>query len=256
MTQQRAVETEVKTVDRMFTILEKVRELDGARISELGEELDMANSTICRHLTTLRKHGYAVKEGDTYHVGLRFLDFATYARNRKRAFKMARPKVEELADETNERVQFIVEENGYGVYMYRALGQQAVQTDPGLGKRSLLHYSAAGKAILSELPHARVERIIVDRGLPRHTKNTITDRESLLEELQTIREQGYSVNKEEYLEGLRAIGTAISPSNGVVLGALSVSGPANRMKGPWFEEELPDLLLGTANELELNIAYS
>jgi len=256
MAQQSAEETGVKTIDRMFTILETVREQDGARVSELGEELDMANSTICRHLTTLRKHGYAVKEGDTYHVGLRFLDFATYARTRKRAFTMARPKVGGLAEETDERVQFIVEENGYGVYMHRALGQQAVQTDPGLGKRSLLHYSAAGKAILSQLSRDRVERIVEKRGLPRRTENTITDREALFEELETIREQGYSVNNEEYLEGLRAVGTAISPSNSAVLGALRGSGPANRMKGPWFEEELPDLLLGAANELELNVAYS
>jgi IclR family acetate operon transcriptional repressor len=37
---------------------------------------------------------------------------------------------------------------------------------------------------------------------------------------------------------------------------LSVSGPIHRLKGEWFEKEIPDLLLGTANELELNIRYS
>ncbi|SDR07080.1 hypothetical protein SAMN05216278_3461 [Halopelagius longus] len=39
-------------------------------------------------------------------------------------------------------------------------------------------------------------------------------------------------------------------------GGMSVSGPSHRLKGEWFEEELPDFLLGAANELELNIEYS
>jgi DNA-binding IclR family transcriptional regulator len=40
------------------------------------------------------------------------------------------------------------------------------------------------------------------------------------------------------------------------MGALSVSGPAHRMKGEWFESEIPDLLLGSTNELELNLEYA
>lgn len=38
-----------------------------------------------------------------------------------------------------------------------------------------------------------------------------------------------------------------------VVGALRVSGPTHRFRGEWFEEELPDMLLGVANELELEI---
>lgn len=41
-----------------------------------------------------------------------------------------------------------------------------------------------------------------------------------------------------------------------VIGAISVSGPANRLRGDRFREELPDTLLGVINEIELTIAYS
>jgi DNA-binding IclR family transcriptional regulator len=119
-----------------------------------------------------------------------------------------------------------------------------------------LHSVAAGKSILAHMSEEDVWQIIEDRGLPKITENTITDSETLFEELEMIREQGYSVNDQENLDGLKAIGAPILGADGQVIGALSVSGPTHRMKGEYFESELPDLLLGVVNELELNIAYS
>jgi len=88
------------------------------------------------------------------------------------------------------------------------------------------------------------------------TEHTITDPGRLLEELETVRERGYSFNRQENLEGLHAVGVAVTgPENGVVR-ALIVSGPTHRLDGDWLQDELPSLLLGTANELELNIAHS
>lgn len=246
----------VKTVDTVFMIIEALQESDGARITELGEQLDVANSTIHRHLTSLRRRGYVIKQGDTYKLGLRFLDLGQYVRTREVVFEMAKPKVEELAEETGERVQFIVEEHGYGVYVHRERGAHAVKTDPGIGKHIPIHATAAGKAILAYYPRDGVEEIIAENGVPALTENTITDPHELFDELATIRERGFSINNEESLEGLRAMGVPIKSPGAQVLGALSVSGPIHRMKGDWFEQELPDLLLGTANELELNIAHS
>lgn len=39
------------------------------------------------------------------------------------------------------------------------------------------------------------------------------------------------------------------------LGSISVAGPANRMKDDYLETELPELLLGVANEIEVNLTY-
>lgn len=64
------------------------------------------------------------------------------------------------------------------------------------------------------------------------------------------------MNTQENIEGLRAMGVAVSGPEGDVIGAFSVSGPLNRMKGEWFENELPDRLRGIANEIELNLRYS
>ena len=83
---------------------------------------------------------------------------------------------------------------------------------------------------------------------------TITDRQTLYDELQQVEDRGYSVNDQGIVEGLRAIGAPVLGPEGVI-GGLSVSGPINRMRGDRFDDELPTLLLGATNELKLKIAY-
>ncbi|MFB6133651.1 MAG: IclR family transcriptional regulator [Halanaeroarchaeum sp.] len=239
-----------------MSILETLRDHDGMRLTDLADELDMAKSTIHRYLQTLLETEYLVQEGGEYHVGLRFLDLGEHARNRVEGYQLAKQKVGDLADETDERAQFIVEEHGKAVYLHRESGTHGVQTDPGIGKRIDLHCTAAGKAILSEWSDDDIRALVDTHGLPRRTENTITDLPTLMDQIESIRERGYAVNTQENIEGLRAIGVAVSSPQTGVIGAFSVSGPLNRMKGDWFDQELPDLLLGIANEIELNLRYS
>lgn len=246
----------VKAVETAFSILETVSDADGLRLTEIADELDLAKSTTHRYLQTLLAGEYLIMEGDEYHVSLRFLDLGQQARTRKEGYALAKAKVAELAEETDERAQFIVEEHGNAVYVHRKAGSHAVQTDPGIGKRIGLHTTSAGKAIIAGWPDERIAEYVASNGLPERTDNTITDEETLREEVASIRERGYSVNNEENIEGLRAVGTAVCGGGGEVLGALSVSGPSNRMSGEWFETELPEMLMGFANEMELNLQYS
>lgn len=246
----------VATTGTVFGIIEALQSENGARVSELAEELDLAKSTIHRHLSTLKERGYVVKEGDEYHPGLRFLDIGQHARQRKDAYVMAKPKVKKIAEETGERAQFMVEENGRAVYVHIVRGENAVRTDPGIGNGIPLHSTSAGKAILAYLPEWQVQDLIEGGYLTEETPETITDSEELRQDLAEIRERGYSLNEQENLNGLRAVGVPIKGANGTIIGALSVSGPTHRLKGDFFRNELPNLLLGISNELELNIAHS
>lgn len=250
-------ETErIEAVERSLEIVDAVQELDGARVTELADHLDWAPSTVHSHLKTLEHHRYLIKEGDTYNIGLEFLNRGGFARERKQAYRMAENIVEELAEETEERAQFIVEEHGRGIYLHTATGSHAVQVNSRLGRVKCLHNSASGKAILSQLPDDRVAEIVDRWGLEAMTENTITDYDELLEELERVRKRGVSYNREESTKGLHTIAAPVVGSYDQVLGSFGISGPSNRFKGELYEEELPDLLLGAANELELKVTYS
>lgn len=247
--------TTVRATETSFRILDALRALDGAGVTELASYLKLPKSTVHNHLQTLRRSEYVTKQGSEYGVGLRFLQLGEYARDRRGIATIGPPEIEKLAEETREMANLLVEEHGRGVFLYRAKGADAVHMDTHAGKRVHLHTTGFGKSILAHLPEERVEAIFDRHGLPRVTPNTITDRSRLKEELDEIRKQGYAYDDEERLEGLRCIAAPIVV-DGDVLGAVSVSGPKSRMTGEWYTEELPTLTMSAANVIEINSTYA
>lgn len=245
----------VRTSETTLDMIDAIIERDGARVDDLAQQFDLASSTVHRHLETLRQRGYLFKHDGAYQVSLRFLTIGGIARNKWLKGRMVESYVEQLADQTGERAQFVVEENGQRVFLFRRVGENAVRGNANIGKRGTLHSSSAGKAILAEFSDERVREIINQHGLPKSTENTITDPDALFEELATIRDQGYSVNREESANGFHAVGVSVTDSDYNVLGALSVSGPAHRLNEERINDELIDIVRGTTHELELKIEY-
>lgn len=246
----------MKSAKKLFTIIEELRKRNGARVTELADTLDMPKSTIYRHLETLEDLEYAMKVGDIYYVGVQFLFIGMGIYHREKAYTYVEPKIKELAIETSERAQFMIEEHGHLVYVYRQTGENAVKTDTQLGKQMPMHATSGGKAILAEMPNEMVSKIIRENGLPQVTENTITDEKKLYDELEQIRNCGVSYNDQEYTNGLRSVSVPIVKPTGQPLGSIGISGPLNRFTGDFYRQELPDKLLGVANEVELNMKYS
>lgn len=246
----------VKTAETSFRIIEIIRSFDGANLSELADELELAKSTIHRHVNTLEDMGYITRDGRELFPSLKYLELGEYVRNRRQEFQLAEQAIEDLASNTGEMTHFEVEEHGMGVFVHRAHGEQAVRTDPGIGTRVPLHVNACGKSILAFLPQDRVERIINQHGLTEFTENTITDRQELIDELEKVRERGFSFNLEERVSGMNAIAAPVRYPSGQVIGAIGFGGPSHRMKAERLEDEYADLILGVANQLELNIVHS
>jgi DNA-binding IclR family transcriptional regulator len=59
----------------IIKIIQALKDLDGARISELADHLGQPKSSVHNYLSTLWEEKYVVKERQAYYVGLRFLDF-------------------------------------------------------------------------------------------------------------------------------------------------------------------------------------
>lgn len=252
----REPKTRSKTTEKSLDVIDAIRTLEGATTSELSERLDTSESTIHRHLVSLQRYDYVVRRGDAYHIGLRFLTFGGYAQEQVTAYPMIKEKVDQLAADTGERAQFIVEERGKRVYLYTEVGESAVQTGAHIGRRGPLHMSAAGKCILANLPEPRVDEIIRTQGLSDHGDAGISTRAELLDTLAEVREQGYALNKEETTDGVNAVGAPVLDEADEVVGALSISGPSHRLKADRLRNTCAEYVLTAANELELHITHS
>lgn len=244
----------VGATETSFDVLQALRELGPARLTDIAAHLNLAESTTHRHLSTLEELRYVSKRSGRYQIGLRLAHLGQAAQTRERAFEMARPYVRRLADETEERAIFVAEDHGLGVYIHVEAGANAVRVKSGVGRQIHLHCTSSGKSILSQYDRDRVESILDRWGMSSHTERTITDREEYYDELQRVRERGYAFNRQEHIEGLNAAATPIATDDEVI-GALAVSGPSHRLSGDRLETQIPELLLESANELQLNVSY-
>ncbi|MFA9517883.1 IclR family transcriptional regulator [Halopenitus sp. H-Gu1] len=242
----------VKTTNTVFDIVEILDERGGAGVTELADELNMAPSTVHKHLMTLVSNGYIVKEGYEYKIALKFLSIGMNAKRTKRIVEIVRPFLKQVAQESGELAWFVEEEHGYAVFLDKAMGEYAVQPYSQLGGREHLHHSASGKAILAFLPEDKIEKVIELRGLKKLTENTVTDAEQLRSELARIRDRGYAFNRGETVENHRAVASPIL-HNRDVMGSIVISGPEKRMTGDYFENDLPNLISGTTNAIELEL---
>lgn len=249
-------EAPVEAAKTTFTIIDALRELNGAGVSELANHLDKPTSTIHDHLRTLEDEQYLVNDDGTYRVGARFLELGEKVRDRKKVYNVARPEVDELAEQTGEHANIMIEEHGLGIFLYKARGADAVDLDTHAGMRVPLQSTALGKTILANRPREEVESVLDQHGLPQFTENTIADRDELFEILEEVRERGYAYDDEERVEGMRCVAAPITDGDDRAIAAVSVSGPKSRMLEDTFREEVPDMVLRTTNVIEVNLTYS
>jgi DNA-binding IclR family transcriptional regulator len=243
----------IQSDETLFDIIEYIHNEESAGVTEIAESLEFSKSTVHGHLTALQRRRYVVKEDDGYRLGMEFLNHGKQVQTSYDLYSIAHEKVTQLAKETGERAWCMVEENGRAYYLVGAEGDHPVHPPVRIGKGVHLHPRSAGKAILAHLEEKTVKHIINRYGLPAKTSNTITSQDELFQELERVREQGYAINDGESLAGLYAIGAPIIHTEETVRGALTISGPANRMKTDEKKEEIIELLLGATNELEINL---
>jgi DNA-binding IclR family transcriptional regulator len=242
----------LKTTEKSLLLLEYVEKNESATMAEICSEFGFTKSTTHGHLTTLLNKGYLVKDGEQYQLGMKLLKLGGAARRRNKYFPIIKKGVDSLAAETSEGVDFSVFEHGQIISVYNEVENK---NDPNfsMGKHYHAHATAAGKAILAEFDDDRVTEILGSSKLTKLTENTITDRNRLFESLQETRERGYSINDEEYQDGLRAVGATVSTLNGRILGAIGVGGPIYRVQGDVFTDYLPNELIKSISKINEQI---
>lgn len=243
----------VTTTQKSIRILEAINQLDGGTLTEISAALEMNKSTIHNHLQTLVASELLVRDGSEYYLSLRLLEFGWRARDRQGLHGSVHPEIERLAEQTGELANLVVEEHGHGVYLSCEAGDRAVNLNTHPGLRRPLHVTASGKAILAHLPSQRVNEIVERSGLQAKTAQSLTSRDELADELAQVRERKIAFDDEEHVEGLRCVAAPIFDNDEEVLGAVSLSGPKDRLHDERFFDELPSTVKSTVNVIELNI---
>lgn len=243
---------ELKVLTKGFDIIELISDNPGMTLTEIAEKKEMPKSTAHIYLKTLREEGYIVKLNGRYAVSFRFLTIGGKRRNRLPAYMVAKGPMAELSSRIHEvfNVALGTEESGKRVLIHKYEGTKSPYSDVPIGHMTHLHWVSHGKALLSKFSRERVKDILESHGLPQATSKTITREKDLFDELDKIRNQGYSLEDEERVEGIRAVAVPIEGKESDPCVSLSISGPKAQISDDKIPE-LVDHLSRTANIIEV-----
>lgn len=247
-----------RTISRAIAILqafdEKHLELG---VTELGQLTGLDKSTVYRLLSALQQGGLIAQNVVTakYHLGFGLLPLAGLARQNLDLPRVVRPYLEELAEYSKETVNLsILNDDDKVVNTDGINSPRRVRNVGWIGREMPPYAVSGGKVMMAFLPDERLDRILA-RGLKAQTENTITTRDRLLRELEQIRKLGYSTAREELEIGLNAVAAPIWNHQGIVVAALSVSGPSFRLPAERLVE-LGGVTKGTADRISRQIGYT
>lgn len=250
---ERTATSGVQSVERVFELLELITDADGeVTLSELAASTELPLPTIHRLLRTLVTKGYVRQLANRrYALGPRLIRLGEGAS--KQLGALARPQLASLVDALGETSNMAVLDSDMVVYIAQVPSKHSMRMFTEVGRRVHTHDTGVGKAILAQLDDDTVRGIVARAGMPTPTAKSIGDPDSLIVELDRIRNRGYSIDDGEQELGVRCF--AIAVPNAPTPMAISVSGPVSRVDDSFAERAIPLLRQAAlAISLELNQA--
>ena len=228
-------EVKVKSLVKVFAILECFSSQEPELgISEIARKLGMLKSTVYNIVATCEALGYLVqnKENGKYYLGVKFLQFSYIINNHMGIRSIFLPYMHKIVEIVHETLYLGIPYENEVLYIECCHPMPQVSSRAILGEHAPMYCTGLGKAMLAFLPKDEQKKYAAQK-LEKFTENTITDCQTLLNELEIIRERGYAIDNMEHEYGVICIGVPVFGNDGRVVAAVSASAPSLR-----FDEQV------------------
>ena len=210
--------------------LEFVADRDQAKLVEIAHHLAVSRATAFRIVTVLQSHGYIVHDRAEHVFRLGPSVRALAARsNATSVVRLARPAMASLRESTSETVNLALLARGRIAYAAVIDGAFALRILVNVGDEVPAHATAIGKAICACLPAKERAALLGPEPYASFTDRTITGSQQFDAELSRVRSQGFATDDSETEVGAACVAASIIGRDGHPLGAISVSGLAERI---------------------------
>jgi len=223
-------------------------------LQEVSQLSNLSKNTAFRVLYTLGEHGYITKRGHHYELGPHATELGNARLRRRDLLAVAGPQLDALRDRFGETVNLGVLDGIQIRYVDVRESQHRFRLAERVGGSDHLHSTALGKATLAFLPREEAKQLLKQQGLDRQTAHTIVTLTALWAELETVRQQGYALDREESMEGAFCVAAPVLDAAGLPVAAISISGPTTRFNAE-SEPEASRALLEAAARIRSGLGY-
>lgn len=214
---------------KTLRVLEMVASVRECALSDLVSATGLSKSTTLRLLALLIAEGYLERAAHgRYRAALKMWRLGCGAVRYENVREHVLPILHELVEETAETAHYAVYEDGRATYVEKVDGSHPIRSYTSVGSSSPAYATATGKALLAWQGEAEIRRVV--DGAERHTAASVVSCEEFSRAAETIRQSGYAVNRGEWRDGVWGIAAPIFDHRQEVIGALGVSGPADRIE--------------------------
>ncbi|WP_043514705.1 MULTISPECIES: IclR family transcriptional regulator [unclassified Actinoplanes] len=202
---------------------------DRLRVKEIADALGMAKSTAHSILRTLEHVGFVEQDPRTarYRLGRGLHDLGAPGIDANELRGRALNWADTLAARSGEQVRLGVLADGQVLVVHHVFRPDDSAQSLDIGTRLAPHATALGKVLLAY--SAAATRAAVAGGLTAYTRRTVTDSGALARALAATRAGGWGLSVEEWRPGLAGIAAPVRASGGLVIGAVGVAGPVERL---------------------------
>jgi IclR family transcriptional regulator, acetate operon repressor len=214
--------TLIQSVQRALRLVEAVAATDGrAQAKELARTVGLSLSTTYHLLRTLTHEGYLSRLDDgSYVLGPTLTQVASQNRMAS-VLARARPAMQGLRDELRCPVYLAVYDDGEIAVVEIVDSPKIPSIDLWVGIHDSAHATALGKCILGALDEERRRDYLARHPLHALTRNTVTDRRALEDEIQQSAPLSLARDVEEYAVGVQCLATpVVTPT---LIGAVAVA---------------------------------
>lgn len=235
---------------RILEIMEAIcQNPQSANASHLSKALDIPAPTIYRWLDTLCEEGFIAAHASGFYVpGDRFRNMMLNSMQYEPKVTERRSILRALTEKLNETVSLSIPHGTKLIYFDRMESHWPFQVNLKVGASLPLHCCASGKLYLSTLDPDVAMNIYEKIAKVKLARNTIIRSAEFKKELQQIRENGFSLDNEEWFDDMVGAAVPIFGDNGVLIASLSTHALATRKTIQTLNDEIP-YMLNTAKEL-------
>ena len=248
----------IRVLDRAIRLLGLLSNGETWKLAEISDALDISSSTVYRLLSNLSGHNYVNREDTTggYRLGIACLELSRAFSERSDIRRMALPELENLRDQTAETVHLGVLDQMEVVYLEKLHGLHAIGLmSSRVGGRAPAYCTGVGKALLAFTEHQAVRDYYSKNGLSAYTAKTITNEDDFISHLEQIKAQGYSLDEGEHEVDVRCIAAPLFDVSGMLVAAISISGPAGRFDSLKNKPDLINKTVAAARNISRSLGY-
>ena len=219
---------------KIFDVLELIVKNKDITLTEISQTTGYTKSTSQRILNTLKYLNYIDQDPSTfqYYPTMKINELGNHILTDSIIKQTSKKHMESMSKEINETINLGILDNHAVIYLDKVLSTSPLRVDIDSSMDIPLYCSALGKSIAA----FSGKDFSFEKNYIKHTENTILSDKHFQSELSKIKELGYAIDNEEFVEGLICIGVPIFNKSNKAIASLSISIPKIRFK----EENIMD----------------